>query len=211
VIYAEASPGRIAATPTSIPASTRTRCLVCKEPTTRASDLHWRHVDWSADCTIFVGSRRGALRLGDRMWTGTVHPLAELVAPRPDVTVSRWAAERLAVSPGSVLHPVEARVDYLAWASDHVGSRPQPKSKMRAAVRAAGGTPRGVGDALRYHDLALAGERPASPLEALTSLRDAGLVTDRDVLNGAYRDLSANLARLRAALGPDHIRPPSSV
>jgi len=202
MLYTEASPGRIAATPTSIPASTRTRCLVCKEPTERESNLHWRHVDGTAECLVFVTDRKDTLRFtrdGKRVtWVGEVHRLAPRVAEKPDVTISRWAGERLLVVPGRILDPVLARVDYLAWASDHPGARPEPKTKMRAAIVAAGGVAKGYATGakskthpLQYHGLAIAdGEHPATdPLPALTALRDHGLVTDRESLNRAYREL----------------------
>lgn len=127
------------------------------------------------------------------------------VAIKRDVSVSRWALERLVVAPGHDLDAVQARIDYLAWASDFPGTRPEPKTKMRAAVLAAGGTVKGYATGakartypLTYCDLTLAGsvEVPVPPratpdvsLAALTALRDTGLVTDRDALNRAWREL----------------------
>jgi hypothetical protein len=120
---------------------------------------------------------------------------------------AQWAAERIEVADGLTLDPWHARQDYLMWASD-LGQRPHPMSRARAAIRAIGGRPKGVGDALTYHGVALkplppdsgyrAGGRwlPRPATEVITTLRaiqQAGLVTDRAALNTAYKALTEGL------------------
>jgi hypothetical protein len=116
-----------------------------------------------------------------------------------------WAGQRLDLVPDAVLHPDDARVDYVGWCSDRM-ARPEPRSRQRAAVRAFGARCRGVGADLRYHGIELrplvdsryragVGYLPSPPGEVLAGLRvlqAAGMVTDRDALNRAYRELVAD-------------------
>ena len=99
-----------------------------------------------------------------------------------------WAAGALWPEPGWVTDPDECRIDYLGWCSDRI-LKPEPRSKQRAAIKAAGGTVKGTGENLRYLDVRLVPEGvEASPdlvVRALHGLHSAGLLTDLPALVAA--------------------------
>lgn len=135
-------------------------------------------------------------------------------------TYTAWAQERLVLVEGAELHPDRAREDYLLWHCDREAKR-EPRSKQRAAIRAAGGRCRGVKHELRYLDVALAGPledsgyrvpmRGGGPIgeavgagrveAALRALFDAGLVRDTSALDRACLALTDTPGRLCGACG----------
>jgi hypothetical protein len=119
--------------------------------------------------------------------------------------VEEWAAEHVAILAGSVVTKEEARASFVMWCSEH-GVRPGPGTGMSKAIVAAGG--RAKQKPTRWEGVTVleptdsgyrskTRPRPEPPerlpahvtLAALTALRDAGLITDRDALNHAYREL----------------------
>lgn len=121
------------------------------------------------------------------------------------MSYEQWITNRVVADPDAELDPDSARADYVAYCSD-LGITKQPRSKQRAAARAAGGKPKGTGRALRYLGIRLTGPLwdsgyraggghvppPAvDPLPALQALHAAGLITDRTALNRAWKDLGA--------------------
>lgn len=117
---------------------------------------------------------------------------------------AQWAAERVEVEEGSSITYWQARADYVCWTSDR-RLRPEPLSKQRGTLRAAGARVKGRGDDLLYVGVRLrealpdaryragVGYMPSGPetvLSALTALKAGGLVTDRAALNRAWHELS---------------------
>lgn len=108
-------------------------------------------------------------------------------------TYADYTAARVVADPDAAADPDEIRADYVAWCSDRF-AKPEPRSKQRAAMRDAGGTPKGTGDALRYLGLRLVGPIPDSGYRvalravgprraqelrpALDALAAAGLIAD---------------------------------
>lgn len=116
---------------------------------------------------------------------------------------AQWATENVVADPAGELDPDLARADYVMWCSDH-RQRPEPRSKMRAALIRAGAKAKGRGADLRFVGVTLrpvidsgyrAGGRwtnivgPDGLLAALSALRAAGVVTNRVALNRAWREL----------------------
>jgi hypothetical protein len=102
-----------------------------------------------------------------------------------------WAMAELRPDPMGQADPDLCRVSYLAWCSDRF-AKPEPRSKQRAAVKAAGGRPVGIGKHLVYRGVTLAPPEgtsvPPDVLAAsLIALRDAGLITPQQALDAAMR------------------------
>ena len=141
------------------------------------------------------------IRVGRRTRDCSSKCRATELCKHKELTYSSWAKDHRGVvhSPGGHVTKDEMRLAYLDYATSNY-YRIAPASKQRALVKELGGKVKGRARDTYYIDVALtepelrdSGIRMFEPVEdpypALRTLRDAGLVTDRDRLNRSYFEL----------------------